>query len=261
MGFKLAERAMANTAITGPTKAVLIVVALKADDKTGKLFPSQETIAEAVGLSVASVRRALGWLEDRSIISRERRRPQTGYRTTDLIVLDGVKLDSYRADSYQAESKVAESKQADSNELPLTQQRATVLTERHNKDDHSVDHSEGHSDLTLVAPMPPSRTFAEFWMVWPRKVSKPQAEKAWTKATMRASPDTIYAAAVAYANNPHIPDKQFIPHAATWLNGDRWNDELPGPRTDHRLTSGERSLAYLRQLAAQQAAETRGLPS
>lgn len=75
----------------------------------------------------------------------------------------------------------------------------------------------------------PSATFDDFWAQWPRKESKPSAVKAWDRAVRRTPPDQIVAAARAYSDNPNRPEKQFIPHPATWLNGDRWADELRGP--------------------------------
>ena len=71
--------------------------------------------------------------------------------------------------------------------------------------------------------------FAEqFWPAYPRKVSKPNALKAWKNATKRAEPAEIMAALsvwVAYWEAKNEPE--FIPHPATWLNQERWNDEPP----------------------------------
>jgi hypothetical protein len=67
-----------------------------------------------------------------------------------------------------------------------------------------------------------------FWDAYPRKVSKGHARAAWAKAAKRASPDAIVKAAEAYRDDPARPrDHQYIPHPATWLNGDRWLDEQP----------------------------------
>lgn len=74
--------------------------------------------------------------------------------------------------------------------------------------------------------------FPDFWSVWPRKEGKADAKKAWVKAARKHPPDQILERAREYAASPHLPDRQFIPHAATWLNGERWNDEpLRGPKT------------------------------
>jgi hypothetical protein len=75
------------------------------------------------------------------------------------------------------------------------------------------------------------QAFARFWQVWPRKVAKAKAEKAWTKLAPDPEMEArILAAVAAQANTPGwVKDGgAFIPHAATWLNGRRWEDEV-GP--------------------------------
>ena len=63
-------------------------------------------------------------------------------------------------------------------------------------------------------------------MLYPRKVGKPVAEKAFEKAVKRSrDPMVIVAGARRLAEDPNLPEKQFIPHPSTWLNRDGWNDE------------------------------------
>lgn len=73
--------------------------------------------------------------------------------------------------------------------------------------------------------------FAEFWTAYPKKAGKGGAEKAWKKI----KPDVdlqakILKAVAAAARSPDWLKEsgQFIPHPATWLNGKRWEDALPG---------------------------------
>jgi len=70
-------------------------------------------------------------------------------------------------------------------------------------------------------------SFKTFWDLWPRSEGKADAVKAWAKATRKESPELILAAVAVYVNHPHRPAKQFVPHASTWLNGERWNDGEP----------------------------------
>lgn len=72
--------------------------------------------------------------------------------------------------------------------------------------------------------------FDAFWCAYPRKVSKPQAQKAWSSIR----PDdglqaTILRAVAASRDSPQWQRDggQFIPHPATWLNQRRWEDEVP----------------------------------
>ena len=69
--------------------------------------------------------------------------------------------------------------------------------------------------------------FNLFWAEWPRLEGKKSAFTAWSKAVKKAQPAVIIAAAKAFADSPYRPEKQFIPYAATWLNGERWTDPLP----------------------------------
>lgn len=66
--------------------------------------------------------------------------------------------------------------------------------------------------------------FDEFWSVYPRKVGKGHARKAWEKAIQKTSPTTIIAGATKYRDDRHR-DPQFTAHPSTWLNGERWDDQ------------------------------------
>lgn len=70
--------------------------------------------------------------------------------------------------------------------------------------------------------------FAEFWKAYPRKVSKPQALKAWRKLKPDTQAQTAILAGLKRARRSDQwvrGSGQFIPHPATWLNGRRWEDE------------------------------------
>lgn len=72
----------------------------------------------------------------------------------------------------------------------------------------------------------PSNYFDEFWSAYPRKESKGHARKAWASALKKADAKTIIEAAGHFANRVKGSDKKFIAHPATWLNGERWADEV-----------------------------------
>jgi len=66
--------------------------------------------------------------------------------------------------------------------------------------------------------------FAEFWLAYPLKKSKGQAERAYRKASSEADAATLLAGAKRYAADPERKP-EFTKHAATWLNGKCWLDE------------------------------------
>jgi hypothetical protein len=75
--------------------------------------------------------------------------------------------------------------------------------------------------------------FDTFWAAYPRKVGKGAARKAWAMAGKKVS-DIVICASLEYQRRAGAFDVEprFIPHPATWLNGERWADEIT-PR--HRL--------------------------
>ena len=77
-----------------------------------------------------------------------------------------------------------------------------------------------------------------FWCATPRKVGKRASQTAHKAAIKRASPELIQRATEAHAaiwneltgyqskkGKDKIEALKFCPHPATWLNGDRWEDE------------------------------------
>ena len=71
--------------------------------------------------------------------------------------------------------------------------------------------------------------FDKFWAIYPRKVAKADARKAWAQ-TKDIRPDiTKLLSAVHAACKTEQWMKSggaFIPYPATWLRGERWEDEL-----------------------------------
>jgi DNA-binding transcriptional MocR family regulator len=67
--------------------------------------------------------------------------------------------------------------------------------------------------------------FEEFWQVYPRKVGKGQARVAFKTALRKATKDELVSAASTYAESVRSTEQNFIPHASTWLNGERWLDQ------------------------------------
>ena len=72
--------------------------------------------------------------------------------------------------------------------------------------------------------------FDAFWGIYPKKAGGTvDAHKAFVKAVSLASLDVVLAGAKRYAADPNLPDRQFIPNPATWLNQGRWDDDPCAP--------------------------------
>lgn len=81
----------------------------------------------------------------------------------------------------------------------------------------------------------PPPGWEHFWAVYPRKVDKKAALKAWTKL----APDSVLIDRIIAAVGIHKTTDEwnqdggkFVPYPASWLNGRRWEDEVkPGRYT------------------------------
>jgi len=72
--------------------------------------------------------------------------------------------------------------------------------------------------------------FNKFWQAYPRHTAKQNARKAWDKLKLVPDDPRLQAIEIgllrAKQSRDWLKDSgQFIPHAATWLNGARWNDD------------------------------------
>jgi hypothetical protein len=67
--------------------------------------------------------------------------------------------------------------------------------------------------------------FIDFWNIYPRRVGKAAAWKAFIKARKDTELETIIDGAARLAQDRNLPPKQFIPHPATWLGRAGWEDE------------------------------------
>lgn len=75
----------------------------------------------------------------------------------------------------------------------------------------------------------PLQGFAEFWIKYPRKTAKQDAEKAWARLKPSVELQSTLITAVdqqAKSLDWTKDGGKFIPHPATWLNGKRWEDQL-----------------------------------
>lgn len=70
--------------------------------------------------------------------------------------------------------------------------------------------------------------FAAFWDAYPRKADKQKAFAAWSKAKLPAIADILAAIEAQKASEQWQKEGgKFVPYPTTWINGERWHDEVP----------------------------------
>lgn len=69
--------------------------------------------------------------------------------------------------------------------------------------------------------------FHEFWEIYPRRVAKLDAERAWNKIPDDEQPAVLAGVLRARQSEAWRSDGgKFVPYPATWLNGRRWEDDI-----------------------------------
>jgi hypothetical protein len=82
--------------------------------------------------------------------------------------------------------------------------------------------------------------FEIFWKVWPRKVSRGQAEKTFNKLNPSDEllQEILSGIDRARQEDSRFEDRKFTPHASTWLNAKGWMDEHEKAPTAGQQISG-----------------------
>jgi hypothetical protein len=200
MSHKATHWAWTVKDISSSEKLILLALADRHNADTGDCFPSLDRIAEDTCTSRDTARRATQSLEQKGLISR-------------VLVADvhgrtlGYKYHLHMGDSMA---------------LPRGLQGATpeggMVLPKPVKETGKENHNSRSAPLA---------GFDDFWKVYPRKVAKGSAVKAWRSAIKKAPPDEITSAAGKYK---WPDDPKFIPHPATWLNAERWADVEGTPK-------------------------------
>lgn len=69
--------------------------------------------------------------------------------------------------------------------------------------------------------------FARFWAIYPRHTNKKKAYNSFIKkCTDETVLQKMLSAVVDQKETEQWQNEKFIPHAATWLNNERWEDEI-----------------------------------
>lgn len=183
----------------------------------GQFVASTRFLAGAWRWSEARVRRYFDMLENRRMIQRK--------IDAGVTVVTICKYDDYQ--SQPKSSDAAATQQS-------TQQRRTVDAnekkgERRGKEGEEDLFGSDEPHKPRDAASQQQDRFDEFWSVYPKKVAKPAARKAWLKAIKGHDPDHVIAAAKVYARSDQV-QRGYVKHPQGWLNGEQFNDPENQPK-------------------------------
>lgn len=239
MSFQAMAWAAKQELKCGP-KMVLMMLAHHANNKSNDCHPSLQTLADECGLSRRAVCRYCSDLENEGLITRKGR-AQNGAQISNIFTLNiggEVVTDSPTTVTDMHFGSDCESYPSDCESQGGCHTGTRVVTDVHTnlsmnlsiEPIYPFNSPTAENELTLKAEQEVIQPdgFDAFWDAYPRKVSKGHARKAWAAAIRKTSATEIIRA-VAEVQWPREP--KFIPHPATWLNGERWNDRDIGARS------------------------------
>ena len=167
----------------------------------------------------------------------------TGAEPTDLgleeLLWDGIKLDIDRDTEKYANVVAARSEAGKKGGRPKKQKKQMLFWESkksQDKDKEEDKDKDKEEDKDNPPPKSPQgERFERFWACYPRKVGKGNARKIFAK--LKPSEEMLGRMIRAVELAKQSPQwqrdgGQYIPHPATWLNQERWEDEEPEAEPD-----------------------------
>jgi DNA-binding transcriptional ArsR family regulator len=197
--------AMKQQGLKPATKIVLYWLADHHNGETGLCFPSLNRLALLAEMDKSTVVRHIDTLATLGLVERVRsNREDGGYSSTHYVLKIGTPL------SQNATSPCSK------NAPPLVAKCNTNLG----------SNNLGNNNHTSSKDDEVNYYFDQLWEMYPRKVGKGQARKAYVAASKKIDFFDLLPKLEAYVSTLDGKDKQYMPHLATWLNGERWADEV-----------------------------------
>jgi hypothetical protein len=198
MGIKFMAMAIDAKIANSGQKFVLVMLANHCNDHTRQCNPSQKLLAEECSMGLSTLKRHIASLEE------------AGYLETVNVFKDNIQ----RPNQYLLK-------------LSSSPNRATPQPESgYPPSPNRATEPEGKTRIEPVVQK--NNFFEEFWKAYPRKTNKGFARKVFEKLKVDDAMLTKMIQAIHVQNKNVWKDKeqQYIPHPSTWLNGERWDDEV-----------------------------------
>ena len=211
MSHYMTALAMKQQGLKPATKIVLYWLADHHNGETGKCFPSIKRLAELSEMSRRSVEGHLETLEKLGLITRTQQFRDTGGKSTNSYILELTGTYENITDTQNLRMVCEKPAHGDTQNLRMNNLVSNNLGKETNissSDDDGVDYY-----------------FDQLWTLYPRKIGKGQARKAFKAASKKIDFYDLLPKLEAYVLTLEGKETQFIPHLATWLNGERWKDE------------------------------------
>ena len=187
----------------------------------GQFVGGRESLSFETGISVQTIRTCITRLQENGLLTSK---PTNTYTLFTLVKWESV-VNGDDSINQQA------------NQLLTINQPTTNHQLTTNKKDKKVKNGKKEKKGTNVpkekaAPSSLDVEFESFWEGCQKKVAKRAAKKAWMKMRKEnrtdLSADELLAKynALVESDMAERGTKEFVPHPSTWINQDRWDDEV-----------------------------------
>lgn len=214
MSMELMVKAM-KTKVGNPLrKLVLVKLADNASDQ-GECWPSYQHIADQCEIGRSTVKLHVRELEKAGFLRREyRRKGELNQSNVFHLTLDGGAASAPGGGAPNNPPGAGDNPGGGAGAAPRTSHSSEPVKEPKTLCASEVELAEA---------------FEVFWKLYPNKKSKKDARKAWEKLKPSAELRLMLMTALGnhrISRDWTKDDGQYVPMASTWLNGERWTDEL-----------------------------------
>lgn len=232
MSIKQIQKVFTDTRLKGNEKLLMLAIADNAND-SGVAFPSWNSLMTKTSMSKGSVSKWLRELENKGLIFRVSRNRKNGSRTSNKYLIypydNKMLLDEEELDIF-----IEHFNQSSEVELVQDLNMPSSTFELGNRGQSSeVEHLK--PSLNFNRKNKPSlkekkeKDFQKFWQAYPRKIAKAKAKTAFMRL-YKEMPNIEELLSILERHKASKQWKQsdgkYIPHATTWLNQQRWEDEV-----------------------------------
>lgn len=207
MSHHMTALAMKQVGLKPATKIVLYWLAEHYNGETRECFPSHKRLALLCEMTERSIRTHIEFLEKAGLLTKRENYRSNGSQTSN-------NYDLHLTETYTPRKNIPTPLENISD--PPQKNLPTLNLGSNNLVNEQYINDLDHADLD----------FNRFYALYPRKIGKEAARKAFEKSLKKAPSQKIIEAADQFALACKGKEKKFIPYPATWLNQGRWDDEI-----------------------------------
>ena len=205
---------------------ILWITMLAMADHAGRVFGSIPGLANRARISVEDAEKGL-----EMFMSPDRYSRTTDFEGRRIEVIDG----GWRLLNYQRYREIRDDETIRESKRKWAEKNRQKLKSRKKVDksrfeSNSVDRDRANAEVDAEADVRNPCSFYSLWELYPRKVGKATAEKAWDRLGEKDKADAL-AVLPKHVKRWAVDgtDHKFIPYPSSWISGRRWLDVDPPP--------------------------------